>query len=619
MCGIAGFFTHRAFFSEADLHKATRCLSHRGPDAEGYYADGIAFLGHRRLRVIDLSMAANQPMVSQNGRYVMVYNGEVFNFRELTSLLNKAGVYCKTNSDTEVILELFALHGTGFVHLLNGMFAIAIYDKTQHHLYLFRDRMGVKPLYYFWNGHDFAFASELKALAILPQVDTTICQAALHHFFQIGCIPAPLSIYQNCYKLEQGTYAVVSGGGILQLNTYWNLQQQLSDSVVDNLQQAKQTFADLMTSSVRYRMIADVPFGTFLSGGTDSSLITAIAQSVASKPVNTFTIGFSDVQFNETPFARKVAQQLGTNHHELMLTEKDALRLIPELPGIYDEPYADSSAIPTLLVSKMARQHVTVILSGEGGDELFGGYGTHRWANRLSNPLLQLVKTPLAALFGKMNSRYRRVAALLNYSPQQLLPPHIHAQEQYYFSQPETASLLQLLPEKLLNSYEKFVPNQPPRKLTPAEQQALFELTYYLPDDLLVKADRASMHYGLEARTPFLDYRVVAFALNLHPNLKIKGGVSKYLLKQLLFDYLPPNLFNRPKWGFGVPMARWLQTDLQFLIKQYLNQQTVKNYGLVHYPAVEQLLKQFEKGQQYLFNRIWQLIVLHQWLEKHKQ
>ncbi|OWY19266.1 asparagine synthase (glutamine-hydrolyzing) [Sphingobacteriales bacterium UPWRP_1] len=617
MCGIAGFFTHRAFFSETDLHKATRSLEHRGPDAEGFYSDGIAFLGHRRLRVIDLSMAANQPMVSQNGRYVMVYNGEVFNFRELTSLLNKASIYCKTNSDTEVILELFALHGTGFVHLLNGMFAIAIYDKTQHHLYLFRDRMGVKPLYYFWNGHDFAFASELKALAILPQIDKTICRQALQHYLQMGCIPAPLSIYQNCYKLEQGTYAVVSGGGILQLNTYWNLQQQLSDTVVDNQQQAKQTFADLLTSSVRYRMIADVPFGTFLSGGTDSSLVTAIAQSVASKPVNTFTIGFSDAKFNEAPFAKKIAQQLGTNHHELMLTEKDALQLIPELSGIYDEPYADSSAIPTLLVSKMAKQHVTVILSGEGGDELFWGYGAHRWANRLNNPLLRMVKTPLAALFGKMNSRYRRVAALLNFNPRQLLPLHIHSQEQYYFSQSETIALLQLPPEILLTGYEKSVPGQPPRKLTPAEQQALFDLTFYLPDDLLVKTDRASMYYGLEARTPYLDYRVVAFALNLHPSLKMRGSVSKYLLRQLLYDYLPPALFNRPKWGFGVPMARWLQTDLQFLIGQYLNRQTVLQYGVVHYPSVEQLLKQFEKGQHYLFNRIWQLIVLHQWLEKH--
>lgn len=612
MCGIAGLYTQHTNFTYADLLSVTQCLSHRGPNAEGFYTDGTAFLGHRRLSVLDLSAAANQPMFSQNGRYVMVFNGEVYNFKELTALLNKAGIQCRTSSDTEVILELFALLGIDFVHHLNGMFAIAIYDTQLKTLYLFRDRLGIKPIYYFWNGQQFAFASELKSLMQLPQVGKIINPEALRYFLHIGCIPAPLSIYQNCFKLDQGTYAILSGSQ-LQIKPYWALHQQLLPHVLSNESEAKKTFTNLLVSSVKYRMIADVPFGTFLSGGVDSSLITAIAQSVANKPVNTFTIGFSDAQFNEAPFAKKVAQHLHTNHHELILTEKNALALVQELPLIYDEPYADSSAIPTLLISKLARQHVTVVLTGEGGDELFWGYGAYRWATRLANPLLPFIRKPIIGVFSKINSRYRRIAHLLNYPDPNTLPPHTHSQEQYFFSEPEIDRLLLMKPDLALGNYPKFNPS-PTRKLNPAEQQALFDLTYYLPDDLLVKIDRASMHYGLEARVPYLDYRLVAFALNLAPSLKIRGKVAKYLLKQVLYDYLPSDLFARPKWGFGVPMSRWLRTDLKFLIEQYLNPHTVKHFGVVDYTQVEQLLWRFHNGHLYLFNRIWQLIVLHQWL-----
>lgn len=618
MCGIAGFYTPTPFFSNDALFNMTRCLSHRGPDAEGFFSNDVVALGHRRLSVIDLSTAANQPMTSQNGRYVMVYNGEIYNFRELAPLLSNKGIQCRTNSDSEVILELFSLLGIEFVHHLNGMFAIAIYDIAENALYLFRDRMGVKPLYYFWDGRSFAFASELKSLQQLPQIPKVLNVPALRYFLNIGCIPAPHTIFNQCFKLEQGAYAIVTNEG-LQIKPYWTLPQQIEKSVLTNEQEAKKAFSGLLISSVQYRMISDVPFGTFLSGGVDSSLITAIAQSVSDKPVNTFTIGFADTRHNEAPFAKKIAQKLQTYHHELILTEREAQNLAEELPGIYDEPYADSSAMPTLLISRLAKQQVTVILSGEGADELFWGYGTYRWASRLSNPLLQLFRTPLAGMLSKLSNRYQRIAQMLNYEQNQALPPHILSQEQYFFSQSEINRLLLLKqPDEediIYNSIQMDAPSA--RNLSPVEQQALFDLSYYLPEDLLVKMDRASMRYGLEARVPFLDYRMVKFALNLSPDLKIRGGVTKYLLKQLLYDYLPASMFDRPKSGFGVPMAKWLKTDLSHLLDQYLNKKVITHYGVVDYQVVVNLRHCFLNGQDYLYNRLWQLIVLHQWLSKN--
>lgn len=620
MCGIAGFYSPSQTFSANHLHTITRRLNHRGPDAEGFYtnANHTVGLGHKRLSIIDLSQAANQPMTSQNGRYVMVYNGEVYNFKQLTALLNQHGIFCKTHSDTEVALELFVLKGADFVHLLNGMFAIAIYDTQLHRLHLYRDIIGIKPLFYYWNGTDFAFASELKALQQLPGVAHALNHEAIPYFLHIGYIPAPHTIYRHCYKLPHGYSATITPYN-LSIQPCHTLPTLLHEQLLTNETQAKQTFATLLTNAVQQQMFADVPFGTFLSGGVDSSLITAIAQSLSNKPVNTFTIGFADTGFNEAHYARKVAQHLHTNHHELILTEQDALQMVERLPDIYDEPFADSSAIPTLLVSQLARRHVTVTLSGEGGDELFWGYGSYQWAYRLSNPLARWLRQPAAAVFSLMGSRYKRVAHLLRYPNTQTLPAHIHSQELYFFTLAEINRLLCPMPDAGNTTPNFALLNQHfARNLSLPEWQAMFEMTYYLPDNLLTKVDRASMFYALETRVPYLDHHIVAFALNLAPHLKIRNNTTKYLLKQLLYSYLPQRLFNRPKRGFAVPMVKWLKTDLHYLIQKYLNPDTLNTCGIVNANHVALLLHRFMQGDTYLYNRIWLLIVLHQWLCKNR-
>ncbi|MGD0711605.1 MAG: asparagine synthase (glutamine-hydrolyzing), partial [Bacteroidales bacterium] len=398
MCGICGYYSTNNKFSEEDLIKMSSAIAHRGPDAEGFFHSEIAGLGHRRLSIIDLSVSANQPMHSHNNRYVMVFNGEVYNFKEIENDLRKTihDLRLKTSSDSEVILEAFALWGPEFVNRLNGMFAIAIYDKEEKTFYFFRDRIGIKPLYYYRDGQNFAFASELKALKKIGFVNNNISvnYLAINEYLHLGYIPEPHSIYDKIYKFPSGSWAKLNSKGF-EIKKYWNIDDKISDKLITDENEAKEKLKELLISSVKYRMISDVPFGTFLSGGIDSSLVTAIAQSLSTEPVKTFNIRFEDSKYDESPFARAVSEYLGTSHHEYTVTEKDGIELIPELMNIYDEPFADSSAIPTLLVSKMAKQHVSMTLSGDGGDELFMGYGAYNWAERLNKPFIKNFRAPI--------------------------------------------------------------------------------------------------------------------------------------------------------------------------------------------------------------------------------
>jgi len=371
-----------------------------------------------------------------------------------------------------------------------------------------------------------------------------------------------------------------------------------------------------LLNSVEKRLISDVPYGTFLSGGIDSSLVTAIAQKVDSKPIKTFSIGFKESKFNESGYARKVAEYLKTDHHEYTVSHNDALELIDELDERFDEPFADSSAIPTMLVSKMAKQHVTMTLSGDGGDELFHGYGSYTWAKRLSNPLIKYTRKPVSFALSALPSRYKRVAKLINYKNRRQLPSHIFSQEQYFFSRTEL--LKNLSPDFLEDFTLKEKHHDIRHALTPAENQALFDFNYYLKDDLLVKVDRASMKYALETRVPLLDHNIIEFAVNLSPDLKIKKGIQKYLLKQVLYDYLPKEYFDRPKWGFAIPLNQWLLNELSYLIDTYLNKDIIEKYGIISIDYVTKLIHQFRhKNTNYLFNRLWLLVVLHKWLEKN--
>ncbi|MBO7433098.1 MAG: asparagine synthase (glutamine-hydrolyzing) [Salinivirgaceae bacterium] len=605
MCGIAGYYAIKGEPDKRQIERMTDVLRHRGPDADGTYVGPNVALGHRRLSIIDLSDKANQPMMSHSGRFVTVFNGEIYNYREVAAEL---GIEMRTTSDTEVVVEAFEQLGPQFVERLNGMFAIAICEIATQRIWLFRDRMGVKPLFYYLSDSTFAFASELKAIEQLDDFKRSrrINRLAVNKFLQLGYIPAPDTIYENVFKFHQGHYAVFDGQR-LTLSRYWNLTDSITNQPIKDTDSALATLQNLIESSVRYRLIADVPYGTLLSGGIDSSLVTAVARRLCGTRTNTFSIGFKDSQHDESQYSEQVARQLDTNHHLVIMAERDAMERVADMFYSYDEPYADSSALPTMLVSQVAAEHVKMVLTGDGGDELFLGYGMYRWADRLANPLLQAARGPIAAASRLGSSRIQRIGKMFEWRRSDNLQAHIFSQEQYLFSAAETErlTLTDLCP----------APNfETAHALSAAEKQSVFDMLYYLPDDLLVKVDRASMRHSLESRVPLLDYRIVEFAVNLHKSLKINNGEAKYLLKQVLYDYLPQELFNRPKWGFSVPLCNWLRTDLKYLTDKYLARDVVEQAQMVKYAEVERLLKRFYVQKvDYLYNRVWALICLHQW------
>jgi len=612
MCGIAGFLSFQNAISEDLLKQMTTRLAHRGPDAEGFYFDGVCGLGHRRLSILDLSEQANQPMFSHNKRYVTVYNGEIYNFKEVAEKLQ---IDTKTTSDTEVILEAFVQKGASCVQLFNGMFAIAIYDTEKKELFLFRDRIGKKPLYYFWNGHHFAFASELKALMTLPFIKKDLNRTAVEDFLHLGYIPRPHSIYEDVFKMYSGYWLKITKNGVEE-NLYWDIQACIKRENLENEEEAFGKLKQLLTSSIQYRMISDVPLGVFLSGGIDSSMVAAIAQEQSKVPIKTFSIGFEEEKYNEAPFAQKVAKHLETEHYEHITSISEAKKLIPELIDVYDEPFADSSAVPTMLVSEFAKKQVSVVLGGDGGDELFLGYGMYQWAKRLSNPVLNLFRYPIAQLLRlqPQNISYKKAASLFSYPKRKKLASHIFSQEQFLFAQKEVEGLVTFP----ITNFEPLLTSQfGLMRCNPMLQQSFFDLQYYLQDDLLVKVDRAAMKYALEVRSPLLDYRIVEFAMNLSSDLKFKDGTSKYLLKKLLHQYVPAEFFDRPKKGFAIPLAEWLATDLKFLIEEFLHRKVVEKHGIVHYSQVKTLKEKFLAGEKYYYNRVWALVVLHQFLEKN--
>jgi asparagine synthase (glutamine-hydrolysing) len=475
-----------------------------------------------------------------------------------------------------------------------------------------RDRVGIKPLYYCWNGQDLAFGSELKALEALPRFSSQINYQAITQFLHVGYIPAPHTIYEGVYKLPPGSWLRISADG-LQTHTYWQPSAAVGYPVLSDEATAGATLKELLESSVKYQLISDVPLGVFLSGGIDSSLVSALAVAQSDTQINTFSIGFRESRFNESEYARAVARHLGTNHHEFFVSVEEAKGLVESMLDAYDEPYADSSAIPTMLVSRLAREHVKVVLGGDGGDELFFGYGMYQWAERLAKPWWRYARYPAQIAFaGRKQSRYQKALHMLDMPDAPDLQDHVFSQEQGFFSARELKYLLPAIPPAAGEG-----PGVLTRTLSPAERQALFDLQYYLPDDLLVKVDRASMRYGLEARVPLLDHRIVEFALNLSPDLKYRQGVRKYLLKKILYQYLPESLFNRPKQGFAIALGEWLRSDLRFLLNEYLSPEVLTRVGLVDVRQVESLKKRFFAGEDFWYNRLWVLLVLHRWMVKH--
>lgn len=618
MCGIVGVYS-KAGADRGAVESMTSYVSHRGPDAQGTYISGPFGLGHTRLSIIDLSTGANQPFHCQDGRYVMVFNGEIYNYQDVrTALLAERDITFRTHSDTEVVLEAFIQWGVKMVDRLEGMFAIGIIDQQERKLYLFRDRAGKKPLYYYQSQGVFAFASEIKSLLRYPEVARSkqMNRNVIATFLHLGYIPEPYTIYTDIYKFPAGSWGVFDERTPLQIEPYWRITDRLTPAEHTGPKSAIDGLETLLDDAVQKRLISDVSLGAFLSGGTDSSLITALASRKVSTPLRTFSIGFSESKFDESRYAREVAQHLGTDHTAYILSEREAVDLVEVYLRHFDEPFADTSAIPTMLVSQLARRDVTVALTGDGGDELFQGYGAYTWANRLDRGWWSGLSAPLRmALQISGQSRLQRVAHLLSPVAVGGMRSHIFSQEQYFFEQDEVR-------DSLLSNAGDFVAfeyNDPPQaaRFTPAEKQALFDFQYYLKDDLLVKVDRASMHYALECRSPLLDHRVVEYAFSLDYSFKVRHGQTKWILKQLLRRYIPDVLVDRPKWGFSVPLANWLRGDLRYLVDTFLSDAMVEEAGLFNVNYVRSLRESFFAGKDYLYNRLWVIIVLHKWWKEN--
>lgn len=616
MCGIFGIITKNNELSQETVKKCTDLLMHRGPDnGNVYLAEHKKLaLGHRRLSIIDLSEQAHQPFWSQCGRYVIVYNGEIYNFQQLAKTLQKP---LKTHSDTEVLLEGFIQHGVDFFAKLNGMFAFAIYDTQQDVLILARDRTGIKPLFYYLDDQDFIFASEIKAITV-AKPDTPFRKELLPYFLHLGYLPQPYTIYQNVFKFPTGNYAVVKNRQV-SFHAYWKIEQEISNKLITNEQDAIDRLDTLLHRSVQSQLISDVPLGVFLSGGIDSSTVAVFAAKNSEKPIKTFSIAFTEADFNESKYAEEVAKHIRAEHHTLTFTKQDILDLFERYHTAYDEPCADSSLLPTMMVSKLARKYVTVALSGDGGDELFMGYGAYQWAKRLQKPWLKLTRPVLSRVSSLGKDKHKRIGRLLRYQNKQHLKSHIFSQEQYFFSELELKKLL-IHPRFDFSEINTDIFSYE-RALNSIEQQSLFDFQYYLRDDLLVKIDRASMQFSLETRVPLLDNEIIRFAWNIPTALKIKAGQNKYILRQVLYRYLPKSIFERPKWGFSVPIREWLTTDLKPWIDTYLSKSMIEKQGIIRYEVAQYWVKRFLKGEKTVFNKVWVMIALHQWLEKfaHKE
>ncbi len=621
MCGIAGIVSKMKVEPQT-IQRLTNALRHRGPDAEDTYINnaGTTSLGHTRLSIIDLSDLANQPMHSVDGRHVIVFNGEIYNFKNLRKeieLLNP-DIKFRTNSDTEVILNAFDCWGVEMVHRLEGMFALAIYDTILDKLFLFRDRVGKKPLYYFCDHQHFIFASEIKSLLTHHAVAESkeIDKQAVHEFLYLGYIPEPKTIYRSIRKFPAGSVGEVWSNLSFSFHPYWKAEDQLRDKRISiNVSTIKATLRDKLHTAVQKRLVSDVPLGSFLSGGTDSSLVTAIASEYTKGPIKTFSVGFKESKFDEHQFAAQVASHLKADHHEYILSESEAAGMLETYLNHLDEPFADTSAIPTMLVSKLARKEVTVALTGDGGDELFLGYGTYTWANRLSNPLFKAIQSPLAfglKTFG--GERLKRIAHLLEKVDKQYLRSHIFSQEQYFFSDSEIRN--KLLKQTL--DYEPFRYNDPALVITLSEEekQAIFDFNFYLKDDLLVKVDRASMFHGLECRCPLLDHEVIEFALSAPIHVKRRGDINKWILKEILKEYLPDHLIYRHKWGFSIPLSRWLKNELSYLMN-YLDDEHLEKTNVFNPVYIRDMVDRFHEGEDYLYNRLWVLIIIQRFLLSH--
>lgn len=604
---------------------------------------GIA-LAHRRLSILDLSSAGQQPMVSPCGRYVLTYNGEIYNHKDLRTDLEAEGGHFgwRGHSDTETLLAALRHWGVdGALRRVNGMFAFALWDAGERILYLARDRMGEKPLYYGRYGNTFLFGSELKALTAFPGWRGEVDRNALALYLRHNYVPTPWSIYRGIYKLPPAHFVVVRecGAQVAEPQCYWSLAEVAERGVAAAAAAGDPTaLADeldaLLCDAVRRRMVADVPLGAFLSGGYDSTTIVALMQAQSDRPVKTFSIGFHEEEYNEARHAKAVAAHLSTDHTEFYVTPEEAMAVIPRLPDIYDEPFADSSQIPTFLVSQLARRHVTVSLSGDGGDELFCGYNRHvigpriwRWVERLPPSLRRAASRMIAHAPGRAAERAMamlpgrfRINHLADHLPKLAEMLSQPTGEAFYrelvsrWKNPDKVVLGAREPATLLNR-----PDLLPALPSLREQMMYLDMMTYLPDDILVKVDRASMAVSLEARVPLLDHRVVEFAWRVPTELKYREGQSKWLLRQVLYRYVPKELMERPKKGFAVPIEHWLRGPLRDWAEALLDEHKLREQGFFDPVPIRRMWGEHVSGRRRWHYYLWDVLMFQAWLEAHKQ
>jgi asparagine synthase (glutamine-hydrolysing) len=652
MCGITGFLGGEGFSQDNScqllLKNMNDALIHRGPDSEGVWFDKskkIA-LGHRRLSIVDLSPAGHQPMISDSGRYVITYNGEIYNNDALRSELtaNKFVHNWRGHSDTEVIVSGFDAWGIKeTISRLTGMFAIAIWDKKLEKLILVRDRMGEKPLYFGWQGSGsskvFLFGSELKALKQHPQFRGEIDRKSLSLYMRYSYVPTPHSIYKDIHKAEPGTIITVSPHeGDIKLEKYWDALSEVKKGVKNPFNEEPSKITNnldkLLKKTINQQMMADVPLGAFLSGGIDSSAVVALMQTQSPRPIKTFTIGFQEAGYNEAKYAKLVAKNLGTDHTELYASSQDALNVIPKLPNLYCEPFADSSQIPTFLVSSLARQHVTVSLSGDGGDELFCGYNRYIYANKLWGGL-KITPLALRSLVGNIMknapaAKWNKIFKSLN----GITPENFNSiswgdklqKGARVISSKDLPDLYQRLVSCWQNPSSVVIDQNEEQNIFSSGIQNLknvddihkmmsIDSISYLPDDILVKVDRAAMGISLETRVPFLDHHVFEFASRIPLEMKLKNGVGKAVLREVLYKYVPKSLIERPKMGFGIPIGDWLRGPLRDWADGLLDESLLKSQGFFHSEVIREMWLEHINGSRNWQSQLWTVLMFQAWLK----
>ncbi len=619
MCGIVGFNNK----DSNALNKMLKSIHHRGPDDKGVFESDNFSLGHVRLSILDLSSSGHQPMSFEN--LVMVYNGEVYNFKEIRSELESFGYRFDSQTDSEVILKAYHKWGIKAVDKFIGMFAIAIYDKQKKEIVLIRDRVGVKPLYYFFDGKDFIFASELKPIMKYKK-DLKINKDALYEFFQFGYISSNLSIFENCYKVPPGHFLKLKIENLeLKIKEYWSILpffqkpkfQKSEEELIDELE-------ELLIDAFKYRMVSDVPVGVFLSGGIDSSIVTAILQKHYGN-IHTFTIGFKEAKYNEATWAKKVAQYLGTKHTEKYLSSSEAKEILKNFVNIYDEPFGDSSGIPTTLVSQIAKENgVKVVLSANGGDEIFCGYERYWYSYNIGKKIfimpkifrkilvfgMDIIGVNNASKLVKIHNfehKYNQLSEMLKNDNWE----KIYEQIIHNFKTSELKILLDN--EKNITENSFFIGE----KEHPMQGMMLWDYHRYLPDAILTKTDRATMSVSIEGREPLLDHRIAQFMAQVPFELKYKDGTSKYLLRKVLQRYLPNELIDRPKMGFGIPMFEWFGGDLRNLFDIYFNEKEIKMQGILNAEYIKKEYNKLKNNQPININKLWFVLIFEMWYEKY--